>query len=145
MKIRFGSVCFAGLLRPISLFLAALAGTGGFTASRIETGFSEQLIEQTGSATKRDNYYVGVEVCASCHRANFELQSNSRHAVTWRAPGGDFPSTYIVELEGEKPQSIVWSMAIFIPKWISIRSEQAIESRDCFIATTETARSATCR
>ncbi len=58
------------------------------------------------AAQSADNQYVGAEVCASCHRARVELQAKSRHAETWKSPGGDFPSAYPVELEGLKSLSV---------------------------------------
>ena len=84
-----------------------LAAAGLFAASGLESGSLPVRVEaRGGAATQPENYYVGAEVCASCHRTNFKLQSESRHAATWRLPGGEFSSTYPVELAGLKPQAV---------------------------------------
>lgn len=51
--------------------------------------------------TPAENAYVGAQVCATCHPSIAPLQSQSRHARTWRSVGKDFPNTYQVDLEGQ--------------------------------------------
>jgi Tetratricopeptide repeat len=50
-----------------------------------------------------ENGYAGSEACATCHDAIYKVQSGSRHAHSWRAPGKEFPASYQVDLDGNEP------------------------------------------
>jgi mono/diheme cytochrome c family protein len=58
------------------------------------------VLATAAAQTVSPGAYAGAKACATCHSDIAARQAASRHAKTWRPPGGGFPESYRVDLPG---------------------------------------------